>query len=156
MSRPGSPGGGAVRGAAAVAAGLAVAVALTGCSLGGRSERKAAREAANKATAAALQKRLAQLAGVTSADVGYIDVFGHSGAARATLEVARGTDLEALADQVVGELWRATFEPLHTIRVAVGFRLDDGRPVVAERFYTTPRDEALLRARYGPRPAPAQ
>ena len=59
MSRPQPlPRGRAVRGAAALAAGLAVAVPLAGCSLGGRSERKAAQEARNGA-AAALEQRLA-------------------------------------------------------------------------------------------------
>ena len=73
MSRPQPlPRGRAVRGAAALAAGLAVAVALAGCSLGGRSERKAAQEARNGA-AAALEQRLAQLPGVASAEVDYVD-----------------------------------------------------------------------------------
>ena len=155
MTRPGPAlAARAARGAGGLAVGLAVAMLLAGCSLGDGSERKAARQARNQATAAALQQRLAQLPGVVEVKVSYVDMFSDTGAARANLAVARGTDMESLADQVVGEVWRAPFEPLYTIRV--GVQLADDRPVVARRFYTTPADEALLRSRYGPRPAPTR
>ena len=83
----------------------------------------------------------------------YVDAFGQSGSASASVTVISGTDLEALTDDVAGQVWRAPFEPLRTIQVAVGLRLDDGRPVTAQRFYVRHRDEARLQARYGPRPS---
>ncbi len=80
--------------AGALAGAVVVAVALAGCSPGRGSEAEAAREARKQAAAAALQERLAQMPGVTSADMGYIDVFGQSGSARAEVTVTRATDLE--------------------------------------------------------------
>ncbi len=54
----------------------------------------------------------------------------------------------------MGEVWRAPFEPFKTIQVAVG--LADDRAVGTDRLYIRHREEAVLVARYGPRPAPAR
>ena len=153
LRAPSRPGPVTARAGGALAVGLAAVLGLTGCSLGGSSERKAARQR-NEIIASVLEERLTGRPGVASIEMEYVDVSSQAGSAIADVVGARGTDLEAMADQLVGELWRAPFEPLPTIRVRVQLAGDPS--VATERLYVGQRDQALLRGRYGTRPTPAQ
>lgn len=128
----------------------ALVLAFAGCS-SGNAEQKAR----NDQEAVAVQSELAEVPGVVKVEVRYAQEFTISGSGSANLIVKHGTDLEQVADQAVGAIWRSRLDPLRTIRVSV--LVDEDRTVGFVRDYVLIREHsqdktAELEAKYGPRP----
>lgn len=130
----------------------ALVVALAGCSLSGRAQRKAEKRARDDVLSATIQEQLAKSPSVVKAQVSYCDgQVNCSGSVVVSLTVEPGTDLERVADFVVGAIWRSRLEPVKAINVGVQSNTPDFRPIL-QRYYNILHDKGELEAKYGRRP----
>ena len=135
-------------------------IALAGCTEGSsragspRSEgttHTPSGEAANQAEIAAVKHRLAALPAVLRVDGGYShDPSNASGDVMLAITVRPGTDLNAMAEDVVCEVWLSRLNPVASMTAAVGPDDDPGATIYRHADFDD--DRPGLTARYGPRP----
>jgi len=130
---------------------LVMVVTLSGCSLFGKSERKAVEQARNDAATAAIHDALMQDPHVVEAYVTYINDPTDVGSSGVDLIVREGTDLEQVNDLAVRTVWRSQLDPLVGIAVSV---LNEDRTQGISHDYNEFEDWDELEAKYGPRPVP--
>jgi hypothetical protein len=119
---------------------------VLGCS--GSYQPKSSKE--NRAEGEAIKRRLQELPQVISVDGGYSRHLTDSGSAQYDVGVRDGTDMDAVAEKVVEEVWRSKLDPLSAITVFVAIQSDPADHVGRSVILRSAKDE--LTRRYGPRP----
>jgi hypothetical protein len=124
-------------------AGLAAAgLVLLGC---GRQEPTAA----NRAESDAIMGRLSELPGVVRSEGGYAFNASDPGSVSVLIEARAGSDLDRLADQAVGIVWRSKLDPIESVIVRVIRNEQPAGTVLRDADFAMQKRE--LTRRYGPR-----
>jgi hypothetical protein len=108
-------------------------------------------DASNRIEFGAIRQRLAGLPSVIQVHGGYShDPSNAGGDVLLSITVRPGTDLAAVAEDAVREVWLSRLTPVASMTAAIG--PDDNPGATIYRHADFHDDRTLLAARYGPRP----